>query len=187
MTASAYAVEPESGSAPAKPVEETPAEHQAALEKTGHKEWGKLKMAVKVEKRFHEKHKHKIICGTCALITTIIIIILVVALAVAAAVYFTRQPSSSEMALQAKSQNAIVNIGTQSVSSFFACFFWLKMQRTILCHVFLFFEVNERLYRFFFFFDSLRRRQSHNIFLLLFLFFLFPLKKKKSIGCPTKR
>ena len=132
MTASAYAVEPESGSAPAKPVEETPAEHQAALEKTGHKEWGKLKMAVKVEKRFHHRHKHKIICGTCALITTIIIIILVVALAVAAAVYFARQPSSSEMALQAKSQNAIVNIGTQSVSFFFTCFFLVKDAKNYL-------------------------------------------------------
>ena len=102
-----------------KPVEETPAEHQAALEKKGHKEWGKLKMAVKVEKKFHEKHKHKIICGTCAIITAVIIIILVIVLAVAASVYFARQPSSSETALQAKSQNAVVNIGKQSVSFLF--------------------------------------------------------------------
>ena len=47
--ASTYAVtEPE----PATTHEETPTEHQEALEKKGHKEWGKLKMAVKVEGRY---------------------------------------------------------------------------------------------------------------------------------------
>ena len=48
--ASTYAVtEPE----PATTHEETPTEHQEALKKKGHKEWGKLKMAVKVEGRYY--------------------------------------------------------------------------------------------------------------------------------------
>ena len=104
------------------PIAETAEEHQVALEKKGHREWGLVKNAVKVEKKFHHKHKHKIIASTGFIILGIVLAI-VLTLGVAAAVYLTQDPTEppstlpteEEAAEQKLATSAAVNIGKISV------------------------------------------------------------------------